>query len=39
MKKLLTAVLAALMAVCLILRAVAEGEVAIGQALYAAHGT
>ena len=39
MKKLLTAVLAALMALCLILPAVAEGEVSIGQALYAAHGT
>lgn len=39
MKKLLTAVLAALMALCLILPAVAEGEVTIGQALYAAHGT
>ena len=39
MKKMLTAVLAALMALCLILPAVAEGEVTIGQALYAAHGT
>ena len=39
MKKLLTAALAALMALCLILPAVAEGEVTIGQALYAAHGT
>ena len=37
MKKLLTAVLAALMALCLILPAVAEGEVTIGQDLYAAH--
>ena len=39
MKKLLTAVLAALMALCLSLPAVAEGEGTIGQALYAAHGT
>ena len=39
MKKMLTAVLAALMALCLILPAMAEGEVTIGQALYAAHGT
>lgn len=39
MKKMLTAVLAALMAMCLILPAMAEGEVTIGQALYAAHGT
>ena len=39
MKKLLTASLAALMALCLVLPALAEGEVTIGQALYAAHGT
>lgn len=39
MKKILTASLAALMALCLVLPALAEGEVVIGQALYAAHGT